>query len=118
MSSLDSLGLPSLPPLQPLEELGFGTLPPAAAAAAQPAGEWFGFSDWGDVDAPTIHAQADASGDTSPQRGDEPYRRALRGVYARLAATYPILTGEAPPRHPQAHRRAGDVRDEAPVLEG
>jgi hypothetical protein len=64
MSSLDSLGLPSLPPLQPLEELGFGTLPPAAAAAAQPAGEWFGFSDWGDVDAPTIHAQADASGDT------------------------------------------------------
>ncbi|CAN7419096.1 phosphoenolpyruvate carboxylase [Phenylobacterium sp. LjRoot164] len=47
---------------------------------------------------PALKALADASGDTSPQRGDEPYRRALRGVYARLAATYPILTGEAPPR--------------------
>lgn len=47
---------------------------------------------------PALQALADASGDTSPQRGDEPYRRALRGVYARLAATYPILTGEAPPR--------------------
>ena len=47
---------------------------------------------------PALQAMADASGDTSPQRGDEPYRRALRGVYARLAATYPILTGEAPPR--------------------
>ncbi|MGH6996798.1 MAG: phosphoenolpyruvate carboxylase, partial [Phenylobacterium sp.] len=47
---------------------------------------------------PALQALADASGDTSPQRGDEPYRRALRGVYARLAATYPVLTGEAPPR--------------------
>ncbi|WP_312163260.1 phosphoenolpyruvate carboxylase [Phenylobacterium sp.] len=47
---------------------------------------------------PALQALADASGDASPQRGDEPYRRALRGVYARLAATYPILTGEAPPR--------------------
>jgi phosphoenolpyruvate carboxylase len=47
---------------------------------------------------PALQALADASGDASPQRGDEPYRRALRGVYARLAATYPILTGESPPR--------------------
>ncbi len=47
---------------------------------------------------PALKALADRSGDASPHRLDEPYRRALRGVYARLAATYPLLTGEAPPR--------------------
>ncbi|MBT9469860.1 MAG: phosphoenolpyruvate carboxylase [Phenylobacterium sp.] len=47
---------------------------------------------------PGLKALADSSGDASPHRLDEPYRRALRGVYARLAATYPLLTGEAPPR--------------------
>ncbi|MEX6725974.1 phosphoenolpyruvate carboxylase [Parapedomonas caeni] len=36
---------------------------------------------------------ADASGDSSPHRADEPYRRALTGVYARLAATHQTLTG-------------------------
>ena len=41
---------------------------------------------------------ADASGDTSPSRQDEPYRRALSGIYARLAATYATLTGGQPPR--------------------
>ncbi len=47
---------------------------------------------------PPLQALAERSGDTSAQRHDEPYRRALRGIYARLAATYPVLTGEAPPR--------------------
>lgn len=47
---------------------------------------------------PELSALADRAGDASAQRQDEPYRRALRGVYARLAATYPVLTGEAPPR--------------------
>lgn len=32
-------------------------------------------------------ALADASGDDSPFRADEPYRRALRGMHSRLAAT-------------------------------
>jgi len=41
---------------------------------------------------------AEASGDRSPSRVDEPYRRALSGVYARLAATYEHLNGKAPPR--------------------
>jgi phosphoenolpyruvate carboxylase len=41
---------------------------------------------------------ADASGDNSPSRQDEPYRRAISGIYARLAATYARLTGEQPPR--------------------
>jgi phosphoenolpyruvate carboxylase len=40
------------------------------------------------VDASTaLLALADASPDTSSHRADEPYRRALIGVYARLAAT-------------------------------
>ncbi len=47
---------------------------------------------------PALLALAEASPDDSPQRADEPYRRALTGIYARLAATYPLLTGEAPPR--------------------
>ena len=36
---------------------------------------------------PELQAMADASPDASPHRTDEPYRRALIGVYARLAAT-------------------------------
>ena len=41
---------------------------------------------------------AEASGDMSPSRKDEPYRRALSGIYARLAATCVALTGEQPAR--------------------
>lgn len=41
---------------------------------------------------------AEASGDTAASRADEPYRRALSGVYARLAATHLALTGKAAPR--------------------
>ena len=36
---------------------------------------------------PELQALADASTDASPHRGDEPYRRALIGIYARLAAS-------------------------------
>ena len=36
---------------------------------------------------PELAALAEASGDESPFRADEPYRRALRGMVARLAAT-------------------------------
>ena len=42
---------------------------------------------------------AEASPDGSPHRIDEPYRRALTGLYARLAATYAHLLGHTPPRH-------------------
>jgi phosphoenolpyruvate carboxylase len=41
---------------------------------------------------------ADVSGDMSPSRQDEPYRRALSGIYARLAATHWSLVGKAPAR--------------------
>ncbi|MGV2896021.1 phosphoenolpyruvate carboxylase [Achromobacter sp. AGC78] len=43
---------------------------------------------------PELLALADNSGDDSPHRRDEPYRRALVGVYARLAATAQALTGQ------------------------
>ena len=55
---------------------------------------------------PQMQALADASVDNSPHRSDEPYRRALIGIYARLAATARELgvdhilrkeVGEAPP---------------------
>jgi phosphoenolpyruvate carboxylase len=41
-----------------------------------------------------VVALADASGDTAASRSDEPYRRALSGIYARLAATHEKLTGK------------------------
>jgi phosphoenolpyruvate carboxylase len=43
---------------------------------------------------------AEHSGDASSTRSDEPYRRALTGIYGRLAATYTSLTGNTPPREP------------------
>jgi phosphoenolpyruvate carboxylase len=48
---------------------------------------------------PAMAALADASPDTSPHRADEPYRRALIGLYARLAATLERLTGTEALRH-------------------
>lgn len=47
---------------------------------------------------PALIALAEASGDDAPQRSDELYRRAVSGCYARLAATYQMLIGEAPAR--------------------
>lgn len=44
-------------------------------------------------------ALAEQSPDRSEHRADEPYRRALIGVYARLAATCRELTGEDAGRH-------------------
>ena len=45
-----------------------------------------------------VLALAEKSGDTAPSRADEPYRRALSGIYARLAATHQALTGKPAPR--------------------
>ncbi|KPP90122.1 phosphoenolpyruvate carboxylase [Erythrobacter sp. HL-111] len=55
---------------------------------------------------PALEALAEASGDTSAHRRDEPFRRALAGIYARLAATHCELTGTPPPRAPVADRPA------------
>src|SRR5690606_13963227 len=45
-----------------------------------------------------VEALAEASGDNAPSRRDEPYRRALSGIYARLCATYAAIVGVKPPR--------------------
>jgi phosphoenolpyruvate carboxylase len=45
-----------------------------------------------------VQALADRSGDDAASRADEPYRRALSGIHARLAATHLQLTGKAAPR--------------------
>ena len=47
---------------------------------------------------PEVEALADLSNDTGEARRDEPYRRALTGIYARLAASYQSITGKAPAR--------------------
>lgn len=58
---------------------------------------------------PEMRALADRSPDHNPHRSDEPYRRALTGVYARLAATLQELTGTEALRHA--------VAPEAPYLQ-
>ncbi len=51
---------------------------------------------------PELAALADAADDRSPFRQDEPYRRALIGIYARLASTAREFCGYVPPREPHA----------------
>jgi phosphoenolpyruvate carboxylase len=48
---------------------------------------------------PEMLALAERSPDTNEHRQDEPYRRALTGMYARLAATLKALTGGDAARH-------------------
>ena len=48
---------------------------------------------------PEMQVLADSSPDHNAHREDEPYRRALVGVYARLAATLQQLTGTEALRH-------------------
>ena len=61
---------------------------------------------------PALQTLADASGDASAHREDEPYRRALIGVYARLAATLHALTGTEALRHAVAPSTAYGGADE------
>ncbi|MBT9521458.1 MAG: phosphoenolpyruvate carboxylase [Dechloromonas sp.] len=55
---------------------------------------------------PELLALAEHSTDHSPQRADEPYRRALSGIYARLAATARVLDHVEPVRHEIGHADA------------
>ncbi|HEX9964934.1 MAG TPA: phosphoenolpyruvate carboxylase [Allosphingosinicella sp.] len=48
--------------------------------------------------APAVARLAEQSGDEAVARRDEPYRRALSGVYARLAATLRSTSGREPAR--------------------
>ncbi|QDL55444.1 phosphoenolpyruvate carboxylase [Rhodoferax aquaticus] len=55
---------------------------------------------------PEMTALAESSPDQNEHRKDEPYRRALTGVYARLAATLKDLTGTEAARHAVAPQNA------------
>ncbi len=55
---------------------------------------------------PAMQALAESSPDTNEHRKDEPYRRALTGIYARLAATLKDLTGGDAARHAVAPQNA------------
>jgi phosphoenolpyruvate carboxylase len=60
---------------------------------------------------PQMAALAERSPDHNPHRADEPYRRALTGIYARLAATLHRLSGAEALRHavaPQAPYAGSD----------
>ena len=58
---------------------------------------------------PAVMQLAEAAGDTSPYRLDEPYRRALRGMHARLAATAHTLIGRVPGNAPIGDRPRYDT---------
>jgi phosphoenolpyruvate carboxylase len=66
-------------------------------------------------------ALADRSPDHSPHRADEPYRRAVAGFYARLAATAQQLVDLAAPHRPVAaalpYRSAVELADDLAVVD-
>ena len=68
-----------------------------------------------------LAALAQAGGDLNAARADEPYRRAITGMYARLAATYQNLTGRIPPRpatvEALAYPDAASLRADLQILE-
>ncbi|TSE34438.1 phosphoenolpyruvate carboxylase [Tepidimonas charontis] len=61
---------------------------------------------------PALAALAERSPDTNAHRQDEPYRRALTGMYARLAATLRELTGGEAARHAVAPQNPYTSPDE------
>jgi phosphoenolpyruvate carboxylase len=67
-----------------------------------------------------LTALADAGHDANPQRDDEPYRRALVGCYARLAATRQAVLGRAPLRagsvDAPAYRTPRDLADDLAIV--
>jgi phosphoenolpyruvate carboxylase len=69
---------------------------------------------------PSMQALADRSPDQNEHRIDEPYRRALTGIYARLAATLQDLTGTEALRHAVApqdpYRNAADFLADLRVI--
>ncbi|PNG26665.1 phosphoenolpyruvate carboxylase [Methylocella silvestris] len=64
---------------------------------------------------------SDKSGDENPFREDEPYRRALIGMYSRLSATLTLLTGGEALRHAVApgepYANAGELQADFGIIE-
>ncbi len=71
---------------------------------------------------PALYALADASRDESPFRADEPYRRALIGVQARLAATSRRVLGRVPGTAPavelEAYATPAELLADLAVVDG
>ena len=61
---------------------------------------------------PQLYHLAEASRDDSPFRADEPYRRALNGISARLAATARTVLGRVPGPAPETRLPAYESPDE------
>ncbi|MBC7602136.1 MAG: phosphoenolpyruvate carboxylase [Ramlibacter sp.] len=70
---------------------------------------------------PEMRALAESSPDQSEHRMDEPYRRALTSIYARLAATLQELTGGTAARHAVApqnpYLRSEDLLADLRIIE-
>ena len=68
-----------------------------------------------------LAALARSSGDVNAARADEPYRRAITGMYARLAASYQNLAGRMPSRPATVEGRpypdAASFRADLQILE-
>jgi phosphoenolpyruvate carboxylase len=60
-----------------------------------------------------VEKLAENSGDKSSTRSDEPYRRAITGIYSRLAKTYEALAGRPPARLPFTEAEGGAYPDPA-----
>ena len=73
------------------------------------------------VFSPELQALADRSGVDNPHRQDEPYRRAMIGIYSRLAATLQRLTGKSAPRRVQSpaapYETAEDLQADLAIVE-
>jgi len=75
---------------------------------------------------PGVESLAQGGGDVNPARADEPYRRAITGIYARLAATFQKLFGRVPPRaasvsaeaYPDAQALSADLQVLEQSLQG
>src|SRR5207244_3249776 len=71
---------------------------------------------------PQLERLAEESPDHSPHRMDEPYRRALTGIYARLAATAESLGLKQQRRSAlgsaQPYRRASDLMADLDIIDG
>jgi len=69
---------------------------------------------------PELQALTASSPDRAPQREEEPYRRALTGIYARVAATARVLDQEEAMRHAVAdaepYSSAGDLKHDLDIL--
>ncbi len=65
---------------------------------------------------PEVRELAARSGDESPHRRDEPYRRAVSGIYSRLAATADFEASPPPAAKRPAYRSAGEFADELEAI--